>query len=152
MDNTLEGKAAAEYACSLCAKLKVKYRLVIVFVVALYTKTKIGFINNFLSENNAEIKQESEADVRECQIFLGRFASLVKHEWVEARGEGSESQVFLNYVSRHYPEKDMIVVGEPDSPAINKLVTNSVSSAVLRNVRCPVMVVKNQYDISDDEN
>ncbi|KAJ1677663.1 hypothetical protein EV182_005692, partial [Spiromyces aspiralis] len=43
MDNTMEGRAAAEYACGLCTKLKVKYRLIIVFVIALYSKTKVGF-------------------------------------------------------------------------------------------------------------
>ncbi|KAJ2539764.1 hypothetical protein EV175_006306, partial [Coemansia sp. RSA 1933] len=67
VDGKREGFAAAEYACSLCVKLKVKYRLVFLYVVALYRRTGISLINQQTEQLNADIREDAESGMLKCK-------------------------------------------------------------------------------------
>ncbi|KAJ2358997.1 hypothetical protein IWW50_000648 [Coemansia erecta] len=151
IDNTPEGYAAAEYACSLCLKFKVKYRLIFLYVVALYRRTSLSLINRQTDQMNADIREDAENAMVRCKQFLSRFESLVTYEWISVKDEGSAGPIMVNFIadSLHEPV-DLVVVGKAVNAGIKKIVGGDVSSHLLENLLCPVMVVKDRYDVSDD--
>ncbi|KAJ1664747.1 hypothetical protein IW140_002978 [Coemansia sp. RSA 1813] len=153
VDGTREGFAAAEYACSLCVKLKVKYRLVFLYVVALYRRTGLNLINRQTDQLNADIREDAESGMTKCKQFLSRFESLVDYEWISIKDEGNIGPIIIRFIEDglHTPV-DLVVVGRTVESAFKKMVTGHVSDFLLQNLKCPVMVVKDEYDVSDDEN
>ncbi|KAJ2662060.1 hypothetical protein IW148_003108 [Coemansia sp. RSA 1199] len=153
IDNTSEGNAAAEYACALCLKFKVKYRLIFLYVVALYRRTGLSLINRQTDQMNADIREDADNAMIRCKQFLSRFESLVTYEWISVKDEGSAGPIMVNFIadSLHSPV-DLVVVGKSTNSGIKRLVGGDVSDHLLDNLLCPVMVVKNQFDVSDDGN
>ncbi|KAJ1742834.1 hypothetical protein LPJ78_001765 [Coemansia sp. RSA 989] len=153
VDDSPEGRAAAEYACSLCLKLKVKYRLIFLYVVALYRRTSLSLINRQTDQMNADIREDAENSMIRCKQFLSRFESLVTYEWVSVKDEGSIGPIMVNFIADGLQSPvDVVVVGTSVNGGIKKIVGGDLSEYLLSNLLCPVMVVKNQYDISDDGN
>ncbi|KAJ2221687.1 hypothetical protein H4R99_003667 [Coemansia sp. RSA 1722] len=152
IDSSPEGYAAAEYAASLCLKLKVKFRLVFLFVVALYRRTGLQLINRQTDQMNADIREDAENEMVRCKQFLSRFESLVQYEWISIKDEGNIGPIIVRFIkdSFHTPV-DLVVVGRTADVGIKKIVGGHVSDYMLANLSCPVMVVKDTYDVSDDE-
>ncbi|KAI7825942.1 hypothetical protein BX661DRAFT_128848, partial [Kickxella alabastrina] len=89
IDSSPEGYAAAEYSASLCIKLKVNFRLIFLFVVALYRRTGFQLINRQTDQMNADIREDAENEMVKCKQFLSRFESLVPYEWISIKDEGN---------------------------------------------------------------
>ncbi|KAJ2519012.1 hypothetical protein GGI11_001746 [Coemansia sp. RSA 2049] len=152
VDGTREGFAAAEYACSLCVKLKVKYRLIFLYVVALYRRTGLGLINRQTEQLNADIREDAEGAMTKCKQFLSRFESLVEYEWISVKDEGSVGPIVVSFIEDGlHTTVDLVVVGRTAESAFKSMVAGHVSDYLLQRLRCPVMVVKDEYDVSDDE-
>ncbi|KAJ2460765.1 hypothetical protein GGF42_000626 [Coemansia sp. RSA 2424] len=152
VDGTPEGCAAAEYACSLCVKLKVSYRLIFLYVVALYRRTALNLINRQTDQLNTDIRENAENSMMKCKQFLSRFESLVSYEWISIKDEGNIGPIMVQFIADglHTPV-DLVVVGRTVDTGIKKIVGGHVSDYIIANLKCPVMVVKNEYDLSDDE-
>ncbi|KAJ1726060.1 hypothetical protein LPJ61_005448 [Coemansia biformis] len=152
IDNTPEGYAAAEYACSLCLKLRCQYRLVFVYVVALFRRTGLSLINRQTDQLNADIREDAENDMVKCKQFLSRFESLVTYEWISVKDEGSAGPILVNFIQENLQAPvDLVVTGRTAGLGIKKFVGRHVSDYLLEHLRCPVMIVKDEYDVSDDE-
>ncbi|KAJ1846020.1 hypothetical protein LPJ73_004660 [Coemansia sp. RSA 2703] len=153
IDSTPEGYAAAEYASSLCLKLKVKFRLIFLFVVALYRRTGLQLINRQTDQLNTDIREDAENEMVRCKQFISRFESLLQYEWISIKDEGNVGPIIARFIkdSLHTPV-DLVVVGRTTDVGIKKIVGGHVSDYLLANLSCPVMVVKDTYDVSDDEN
>ncbi|KAJ2858934.1 hypothetical protein GGH94_006367 [Coemansia aciculifera] len=152
VDGTPEGYAAAEYACSLCVKLKVSYRLIFLYVVALYRRTALNLINRQTDQLNADIREDAENSMLKCKQFLSRFESLVAYEWISIKDEGNIGPIMVQFIHDGLNTPvDLVVVGRTVDTGIKKLVGGHVSDFIIANLKCPVMVVKNEYDLSDDE-
>ncbi|KAI8321662.1 hypothetical protein GQ54DRAFT_245411, partial [Martensiomyces pterosporus] len=95
IDGSREGYAAAEYACTLCLKLKVNFRLIFLYVVALYRKTGLSLINRQTEQLNADIREDAENDMVKCKQFLSRFESLLSYEWISIKDEGSVGPITM---------------------------------------------------------
>ncbi|PIA18600.1 hypothetical protein COEREDRAFT_79633 [Coemansia reversa NRRL 1564] len=152
VDESPEGLAAAEYACTLCLKFKVKYRLILLYVVALYRRTGLRIINRQTEQLNADIREDAENSMVKCKQFLSRFESLVTYEWISIKDEGSAGPIMVEFIAENLQATvDLVVVGKKVNPGIKKIVGGHISDYLLENLMLPVMVVKNQYDVSDDE-
>ncbi|KAJ2775782.1 hypothetical protein IWQ57_000192 [Coemansia nantahalensis] len=152
IDNSREGFAAAEYACSLCVKLKCSYRLVFLYVVALFRRTGLSLLNRQTDQMNADIREDAEHDMLKCKQFLSRFESLVAYEWISVKDEGSVGPIMVGFIRDGLQTPvDLVVTGRTTDTGIKKLVGGHVSDYLLANLRCPVMIVKDEYDVSDDE-
>ncbi|KAJ1998966.1 hypothetical protein GGI04_004776 [Coemansia thaxteri] len=153
IDGTSEGFAAAEYACSLCLKLKVHYRLIFLYVVALYRRSALNLINRQTDQLNADIREDAENDMVKCKQFLSRFESLVPYEWISIKDEGNIGPIMAQFIADGLNSPvDLAVVGRTVDAGIKKLVGGHVSDYLIVHLNCPVMVVKDEYDHSDDEN
>ncbi|KAJ1847632.1 hypothetical protein LPJ70_001434 [Coemansia sp. RSA 2708] len=151
VDNTPEGRAAAEYACSLCLKFRVKYRLIFLYVVALYRRTSLSLINRQTDQMNADIREDAENAMLDCKKFLSRFESLVTFEWISVKDEGNVGPIMVDFIADSLQSPvDVVVVGKPANPGIKRIVGGDTCDYLLNNLLCPVMVVKNQYDTSDN--
>ncbi|KAJ2157093.1 hypothetical protein GGF46_004745 [Coemansia sp. RSA 552] len=152
IDDSPEGFAAAEYACTLCLKFKVKFRLIFLYVVALYRRTGLSLINRQTDQLNSDIREDAENSMIRCKQFLSRFESLVPYEWISVKDEGSVGPIVLDFINENlHTPVDLVVVGRTANTTIKKIVGGHVSDYLLANAKCPVMVVKDQYDVSDDE-
>ncbi|KAJ2783394.1 hypothetical protein GGI15_002606 [Coemansia interrupta] len=153
IDSTPEGYAAAEYASSLCLKLKVKFRLIFLFVVALYRRTGLQLINRQTDQLNADIREDAENEMVRCKQFISRFESLLQYEWISIKDEGNVGPIIARFIKDSLQAPvDLVVVGRTADVGIKKIVGGHVSDYLLANLSCPVMVVKDTYDVSDDEN
>ncbi|KAJ2780247.1 hypothetical protein H4R18_003559 [Coemansia javaensis] len=152
IDNSTEGLAAAEYACTLCLKLKCAYRLIFLYVVALYRRTGLGLINRQTDQLNAEIRENAEHEMVRCKQFLSRFESLVAFEWISVKDEGKPGPIIVSFINDSLQARvDLVVAGRTVNPGLGAMVSGHVSDYLLAHLNCPVMVVKDQYDGSDDE-
>lgn len=152
VDETREGLAAAEYACNLCLKLKVKYRLVFLYVVALYRRRGIQLINRQTDQMNADIREDAENAMIKCKQFLSRFESLVDYEWISVKDEGSVGPIIIRFIKDGLQTPvDLVVAGRTLDTGIKKIVGGHVTDYLMANLGCPLMVVKDEYDVSDDE-
>ncbi|KAJ1960427.1 hypothetical protein GGI12_003808 [Dipsacomyces acuminosporus] len=152
IDGTREGYAAAEYACSLCLKLKVNYRLIFLYVVALYKKTGLNFINRQTEQLNMDIRDNADNDMVKCKQFLSRFESLLAYEWISIKDEGNVGPITVKFIKEGLQAPvDLVVVGRTANTALKKIVGGHVSDYLMNQLSCPLMVVKDEYDVSDDE-
>ncbi|KAI9504480.1 hypothetical protein GGI25_005450 [Coemansia spiralis] len=152
IDGTREGFAAAEYACTLCVKFKVKYRLIFLYVVALYRRSALSLINRQTEQLNADIREDAETAMTKCKQFISRFESIVDYEWISIKDEGNVGPIMVRFIEDglHTPV-DLVVTGRTVDSKLKKMVSSHVSDYLLENLTCPVMVVKDEYDVSDDE-
>ncbi|KAJ1947169.1 hypothetical protein GGF37_000624 [Kickxella alabastrina] len=152
IDSSPEGYAAAEYSASLCIKLKVNFRLIFLFVVALYRRTGFQLINRQTDQMNADIREDAENEMVKCKQFLSRFESLVPYEWISIKDEGNIGPIIAQFIKDGLQTPiDLVVVGRTADVGIKKLVGGHVSDYLITHLSCPVMVVKDTYDVSDDE-
>ncbi|KAJ2717122.1 hypothetical protein H4R19_000207 [Coemansia spiralis] len=152
IDNSPEGFAAAEYACTLCLKFKCQYRLVFLYVVALFRRTGLNLFNRQTDQLNADIREDAEHDMLKCKQFISRFESLVTYEWISVKDEGNVGPIMVSFIQDSLQAPvDLVVTGRTASAGIKQLVGGHVSDYLLANLRCPVMIVKDEYDVSDDE-
>ncbi|KAJ2559171.1 hypothetical protein EV175_000469 [Coemansia sp. RSA 1933] len=121
--------------------------------LALYRWIGLNLINRQTEQLNADIREDAESGMLKCKQFLSRFESLVEYEWISIKDEGSIGPILVRFIEDglHTPV-DLVVVGRTVESAFKKLMTGHVSDYLLQNLKCPVMVVKDEYDVSDDEN
>ncbi|ORX74433.1 hypothetical protein DL89DRAFT_264304 [Linderina pennispora] len=152
IDDSREGYAAAEYACSLCLKLKVKYRLIFLYVVALYKRSNLNLINRQTEQLNAEIRENAEDSMMKCKQFLSRFESLLSFEWISIKDEGNVGPIAAKFIKKELQTVvDLVVVGRSADTALKTIVGGHVSDYFMKTLEVPLMVVKDEFDVSDDE-
>ncbi|KAJ1944950.1 hypothetical protein EC988_005863, partial [Linderina pennispora] len=123
IDDSREGYAAAEYACSLCLKLKVKYRLIFLYVVALYKRSNLNLINRQTEQLNAEIRENAEDSMMKCKQFLSRFESLLSFEWISIKDEGNVGPIAAKFIKKELQTVvDLVVVGRSADTALKTIV------------------------------
>ncbi|KAI9007355.1 hypothetical protein BC832DRAFT_449676 [Gaertneriomyces semiglobifer] len=110
VNNTPQSYKALDTAVNLCKKLKVEYKLYIVYFVALNPKQSIPYIDHLERAYNMEIQSNAEVDVQQCKQHLSElYSGKVNYEFVEVEGEGETGPLIEEVRAHSYCSNDVAV-------------------------------------------
>ncbi|ORZ29960.1 hypothetical protein BCR44DRAFT_28252 [Catenaria anguillulae PL171] len=120
------------------------YRLIVVYIVALNSESKMPYFDHLDKAYNLEIQDEARHAITECKAYLSRYDhhTNLQYEFVTVEGEGEVGPVLHAYLKESIPETDMVVVGTHNYQGLKKMLYGSVSEYCLQNLPYPVTVVK----------
>ncbi|CAG8665678.1 25718_t:CDS:2 [Dentiscutata erythropus] len=120
---------ALSYAFDLCSRLNTPYSLEIVYVIALNPETNVPFLHNLDKANNLDILLDAKKPISKVMERLKQCHGVV-------------GKILKDYVENHKPDLNLLVVGSRELDGLQKIVLSSTSDYLVKNLRCPVTIVK----------
>ena len=135
-DGSKCSEKALRVACSLAGKLLSK-----LVVVSVYSSPAYGPGPDGMLVASDDIKKEFESRAEE---LVKQAVGFARTEAVDASGEALDDQSAAVALARYAVtnDVDLIVLGTRNLTGPRKLVSRSVSKAVVTKAHCPVLVVK----------
>ncbi|CAG8664446.1 13505_t:CDS:2, partial [Acaulospora morrowiae] len=149
---------AIQYAFDLCSRLSASYTLSIIYVVALNPETNVPFIHSLDRASNLNILLEAKETVAKIKEHLKKFESIhpnVKYQFIEHEDHGLVGEILKGYIEKKQPDLNLLIVGSrnldglqkvcalfPRASSVLSLVLSSTSDYLVKNIRCPVTIVK----------
>jgi len=136
---------AISYAFDLCSRFNTPYSLEIAYVIALNPETNVPFLHNLDKANNLDILMDADKPVSKVMERLKQCKSNypnVQYNFNKLEGHGVVGKILKDYVDNHKPDLNLLIVGSRDLDGLQKIVLSSTSDYLVKNLRCPVTIVK----------
>ncbi|RHZ89970.1 hypothetical protein Glove_9g113 [Diversispora epigaea] len=136
---------AIQYAFDLCSKLKVSYTLKFIYVIALNPEANVPFLHNLDRASNLDILIEAKESVTKIKGYLKENESHfpdVRYQFIEHQDHGLVGKILKDYIENQQPDLNLLIVGSRNLDGLQKIVLSSTSDYLVKNVRCPITIVK----------
>ncbi|RUP49276.1 hypothetical protein BC936DRAFT_142899 [Jimgerdemannia flammicorona] len=144
-DNSPVSRKAVHYAVDLCKKLAVPHELEVVFVVALNPLVNpVPFLGDLDRSANVGIENDAKKDLEELRGFLKQFDGVVNYKIVDIKDYTDVGPILETYAEKR--AANLFVIGSRNNDGLKKLILGSTSEYCIHHVKCPVVVVKGDYN------
>jgi len=136
---------AIQYAFDLCSRLSTSYTLSIIYIVALNPETNVPFLHSLDRASNLNILLEAKESAAKIKDYLKKCESIhsdVSYQFIEHEDHGLVGEILKGYIEKNQPDLNLLIVGSRNLDGLQKLVLSSTSDYLIKNVRCPVTIVK----------
>ncbi|KAI9018939.1 hypothetical protein DFJ74DRAFT_598021, partial [Hyaloraphidium curvatum] len=93
LNDTPEAWHSLDHAVQLVRSLKLPYRLLLVYIVALNPPQSLPYLDHLDKAANLEIQSKAEREIEACKEKLADYEGLVSYELIEVEGEGEVGPV-----------------------------------------------------------